>query len=184
MFNLKNKKNGFTLIELLVVISIISLLSSVVLSSLSAARMKARDSRRIQDLRQIKIALEMYRNDYGNYPNHSTFCTIDPEWCLSSNNDDWSISLGGELNKYISKLSKDPLINNGQPFYNNDFYSYAYTSCSDGNCYDLLAKLEDPSSPYRCELKNYKRFFDTIIPNWQCSGTGPLHSRLLYSAQN
>ena len=36
------RAKGFTLIELLVVISIISLLSSVVLSSLNAAREKAR----------------------------------------------------------------------------------------------------------------------------------------------
>ncbi|PIS13297.1 MAG: prepilin-type cleavage/methylation domain-containing protein, partial [Candidatus Tagabacteria bacterium CG09_land_8_20_14_0_10_41_14] len=55
----KNKK-GFTLIELLVVIAIIGILSSVVLASLNSARKKARDARRVADIKQIQLALEMY----------------------------------------------------------------------------------------------------------------------------
>jgi prepilin-type N-terminal cleavage/methylation domain-containing protein len=55
-----NDKNGFTLIELLVVISIISLLSSVVLTSVNGARAKARDARRIADLKEMQKALEFY----------------------------------------------------------------------------------------------------------------------------
>lgn len=51
---------GFTLIELLVVIAIIGILASVVLASLNTARQKARDVRRISDLNQVKLALELY----------------------------------------------------------------------------------------------------------------------------
>lgn len=60
--------SGFTLIELLVVIAIIGMLSSVVLASLNSARAKARDSRRISDLRQVQNAVEMYYHDHGTYP--------------------------------------------------------------------------------------------------------------------
>src|SRR3989338_3128827 len=56
----RNFLTGFTLIELLVVISIIGLLSSVVLASLNNARAKARDTRRIQDFKQISTALYLY----------------------------------------------------------------------------------------------------------------------------
>ena len=49
----RRKERGFTLIELLVVIAIIGMLSSVILASLNSARKKGRDSRRLQDLRQI-----------------------------------------------------------------------------------------------------------------------------------
>lgn len=59
---------GFTLIELLVVIAIIGLLSSVVLASLSTARAKARDSKRLSDLHQLQLAVELYANDNGSFP--------------------------------------------------------------------------------------------------------------------
>jgi prepilin-type N-terminal cleavage/methylation domain-containing protein len=58
--NQMRKTKGFTLIELLVVIAIISLLSSVVLAALNDARAKARDARRLEDLRQINNALQIY----------------------------------------------------------------------------------------------------------------------------
>jgi len=60
MQKLRNATRGFTLIELLVVIAIIGLLASIVLVSLSSARRKARDSRRVGDLRQIQLALELF----------------------------------------------------------------------------------------------------------------------------
>ncbi len=59
---------GFTLIELLVVISIIGLLSSVTLSSMAGARMKADDAKRSQELAQVKIALELYLLANNSYP--------------------------------------------------------------------------------------------------------------------
>ena len=58
----KNKK-GFTLIELLVVIAIIGLLASIVLVSMGPARKKARDTRRMADLRQVSSGMEMCYDD-------------------------------------------------------------------------------------------------------------------------
>ena len=59
-FMFKFRKNqGFTLIELLVVIAIIGVLASVVLASLNTARKKSRDARRIADIKQIQLALEL-----------------------------------------------------------------------------------------------------------------------------
>jgi len=60
---------GFTLIELLVVIAIIGILSSVVLASLNGARKKGRDARRIADMKQIQLALELYYDSNASeYP--------------------------------------------------------------------------------------------------------------------
>jgi prepilin-type N-terminal cleavage/methylation domain-containing protein len=68
---MKNKfsnQKGFTLIELLVVIAIIGLLTSVITASLNNSRAKARDAKRIEDLRQMSLAIEMYYNIHGQYP--------------------------------------------------------------------------------------------------------------------
>ncbi len=64
----KNQKQAFTLIELLVVVAIISLLSSVVMVSLSSARTKSRDTKRIETLIQMRTALTMYLFDNGGIP--------------------------------------------------------------------------------------------------------------------
>lgn len=68
---LRNKNKGFTLIELLVVIAIIGLLASVVLLALNSARAKSRDAKRLADMRQLASAMELYFNDYNQYPSSS-----------------------------------------------------------------------------------------------------------------
>jgi len=64
----RRQRSGFTLIELLFVISIIGVLSSIVLSSLSNARLKAYDSKRKQELRSISTALQLYFDNTNNGP--------------------------------------------------------------------------------------------------------------------
>ena len=50
------------------VIAIIGILYSVVLASINSTRAKARDANRISDIKQIQIALELYRETNGTYP--------------------------------------------------------------------------------------------------------------------
>ncbi|MDD2354259.1 MAG: prepilin-type N-terminal cleavage/methylation domain-containing protein [Patescibacteria group bacterium] len=65
---MKQEKKAFTLIELLVVIAIIGLLSTLSILALNQARARARDTKRISDVRQIQTALELYYNEVGDYP--------------------------------------------------------------------------------------------------------------------
>ncbi|MBU0546603.1 type II secretion system GspH family protein [Patescibacteria group bacterium] len=65
------KQKGFTLIELLVVIAIIGMLSSIVLVSLGSARKKAMDAKRLQDMKQLTLALQMYYDKYEKYPDNT-----------------------------------------------------------------------------------------------------------------
>lgn len=65
-------KKGFTLIELLVVVAIIGVLASVVISSLGAAKERAKVAKFQQVVTQLKSALELYYLDYGEYPSSLT----------------------------------------------------------------------------------------------------------------
>ena len=64
----KQKSRGFTLIELLVVIAIIGILATVASVSLTQARRRARDTKRVSDIQQIRNGLVIYSNSRATYP--------------------------------------------------------------------------------------------------------------------
>lgn len=63
-----NKKKGFTLIELLVVIAIIGIIATFAVVALQSSRAKARDAKRVADVKQITTALALYAQSSGVYP--------------------------------------------------------------------------------------------------------------------
>ena len=96
-FHEKKNQKGFTLIELLVVIAIIGVLATIVLVSLNTARSKARDSRRVSDLRQLALALEMYYDDNDAYIDSSGACVTVNE-----------TNLGALTTTYMGTIPDDP----------------------------------------------------------------------------
>jgi prepilin-type N-terminal cleavage/methylation domain-containing protein len=60
--------DGFTLIELLVVIAIIALLAAMLLPTMARAKESARRTHCINNLRQIGLGIQMYRDDNGERP--------------------------------------------------------------------------------------------------------------------
>jgi len=123
----KNKK-GFTLIELLVVVAIIGLLASIILASLSTARAKARDTKRLTELKQLQTAMELYRSDNGTYPSAELNFTVSIDGCrglnIANGYHDWStaINLGKLIPKYIGSLPIDPINSISQGL----CYTYTY----------------------------------------------------------
>lgn len=117
-----SKQKGFTLIELLVVIAIIGILASVVLASLNSARKKSRDARRVADIKQVQLALELYFDANGNKYPAGPFS-----------------ALGAALAPtYIPVVSNDPV--NVAP------QVYKYCKVSDTS-YVLAATLEETTNP-------------------------------------
>lgn len=136
---MKNKSSGFTLIELLVVIAIIGVLASIVLASLNSARRKSRDARRITDIKQIQLALELFFDGQGNqYPLGSTTCSLTVAYGLET------LSTNG----YIPQIPRDPL--SGSTDATSICYRFASgvpTGGSTRTTYHLAAQLEDSANP-------------------------------------
>lgn len=95
-------RRGFTLIELLVVIAIIGILASIVLASLNSARIKSRDARRVADIKQIQLALELYFDGNGKYP-YSTD-DLDPVYIPTVPKDPVGANLAYEYQAIVSGL--------------------------------------------------------------------------------
>lgn len=70
-----NKQTGFTLIELLVVVAIIGLLTSVIAVGFGNARLRARDAKRLSDMKQVRTGMDLHLNQGSGYPNPATWAT-------------------------------------------------------------------------------------------------------------
>lgn len=65
---MKKYIKGFTLVELLVVIAIIGILSTIIIANVSSSKASGRDAKRITDIKNLQLSLELYYNDYNQYP--------------------------------------------------------------------------------------------------------------------
>lgn len=152
---------GFTLVELVVVIGIIAIISVFIIVSLTTGRVRARDSKRIADLNQLRTALNNYFDNNSHYP-------YVPDWVFSTSGGNW---IPGLTPTFMNQIPVDPKNNTTQPWINGN-YSYAYYSTSNyQNNYDLVAQLEDTSSDQRCAVKCWAWHTQGSETSW-CSGAG------------
>ena len=117
------KKKGFTLIELLVVIAIIGLLSTLAVVALNSARQKARDAKRVADIKQVQTALELYFNDNQNYPGGSGNVGLTTLACLGTGG--WGSA--GCSGAYMGLVPTNPTPGGSTYVYNSDGSSGTYS---------------------------------------------------------
>lgn len=107
------RNKGFTLIELLVVIAIIAVLSAIGLTMYSTALKAGRISKRVQDLKAIQTALELYYSVNKAYPVTSTWrseCAANGS--LSPDKVIYDVlSSSGLTPKYLVAMPADPSMN-------------------------------------------------------------------------
>ena len=116
----RNRERGFTLIEIMVVILILGLLATIVAQSLRGATDKAKRTKAMADIAQLKTALDRYYIDNGGYPT-----TDQGLQALVTRPSSGRIPANYEDGGYIQRVPLDPW---GNP--------YAY-QCQDGNTYLL-----------------------------------------------
>lgn|SRR3989344_1960295 len=123
---------GFTLVELLVVIAIIGLLATVVIISVGSARGKARDGRRISDMKALQGAMELYKD--GNSGN-----------AVAAQN-----GLSAALTPtYLGAIPSDPKTNAAYTYSNagsDDTYYFQFTTEQDSSLGDAGAFCANSNS--------------------------------------
>jgi type II secretory pathway pseudopilin PulG len=133
----------------MVVVSVIGILSAIVYANFGDARKIARDKIRQTDLKDLQVAIELFKAQNGRYPYRcltqndaaNARATTSLSWSGNVNgdaqcNDGSTMYIQGLVPDYIAALPVDPLANTYSPTSNA---GYLYESNSAGTAYKLLA---------------------------------------------
>lgn len=164
----KRGMNGFTIVELLIVIVVIGILAAIVATSFAGSQGKARDSRRLADMKTIEKALAIYRLDKNDFPTPSyngpggwESSSINPEQFLQP-----LVDAG-----YLSDVPVDPQNSNTSREYRYYVYPAGNAGCdaNRGKFYVLgVMDMESsdgvhPDSPgWACPSRDWESEFNWV----------------------
>jgi prepilin-type N-terminal cleavage/methylation domain-containing protein len=161
------KTRGFTLVETIVVVSIIAILSSVGMFSYNQAAKQSRDSNRQADLKQLQVAIELYKQKNGSYP---AGCNGPGAW---SGQVGTSYACSGGSGQYIAGLAPQFIRFLPQDKRLNGVNSgYAYFVNAAATSYKIIAyrTVESETVDYSSKLKGCE---STNSDTGACDATSP-----------
>lgn len=149
---MRRGETGFTLIELLMVLSVISLIAVITMSALGKARTKARDADRINEIRQLGLALALYRSENDAFPRYQ-----DPGAFTTGGVLETELVDGG----FISEIPVDDTLETGTQ-------RYYYSNDDDG--VSARVELDDNSDTYAI------RFYQENSLTYYCLTARGIHA--------
>ncbi|MFA5000794.1 MAG: type II secretion system protein [Candidatus Paceibacterota bacterium] len=156
----RSESKGFTLIELLVVIAIIGILAGIVLTSLGAAKMKAKDVALKEQMSDLRNAIETYATINGSYAEALPYYGLNDNYHRCSNYAIETYVTDTNIKTSLKEISNLTGCSNSGTNYNN----LCIYCKSDINRYLVVAKL--PSSPIPSDPNS------AIAGSWCLDSTG------------
>lgn len=143
------KHNGFTIVELLIVIVVIGILAAITIVAYNGVQQRARDSRRVSDMKQVQKDLELFYTSQGRYPITPGGATWDDHWgfmqqCLTVGTNCGFTTTN--FQPFISSVPNDPLDNPSTSSDSDPTYYTGYENRTADN-YILRVLLESSSDP-------------------------------------
>ena len=153
-------KRGFTLIELLVVIAIIGLLSTLAVVAMSNARQKARDAKRVSDIKQIQSALDLYATDKNGYPGVEAALELGGTGAVCLDNATGFKGSGCADPTYMGLVPKNPSPNGTAYTYTSHGDAANAIACATGPCvnYKLTFTLEADTGELKAATSGKKPY--------------------------
>lgn len=166
------QQRGFTLVEMLIVVTIILVITSVGMFSYSEASKRSRDTDRQADLRTLQAAVELYKQQNGQYP---VGCRGAGAW---SGQIGTQYACADGSNQYIVGLAPIyiPVLPNDKHLNGTDS-GYVYTTNTDRSVYKIEARKtvesETVTAAHKlasCEMNNQEHINENR-PNEVDGGT-------------
>ena len=172
---------GFTLVELMVVISVIGILTSIVYANFGSSRAIARDDIRKTDLKNLQVAIQLYKAQNGRYPS-----ACDDAITFKGNvHGSFKCSVAGDpfikglVPDFIAALPADP---NASTFGAASNNGYIYKVNVSGTDYKLLAYNTVEVLKIINSTDDFARCPTWTSGNTWCDGPGEEATYAVYSA--